>query len=47
METENEETKDVKNPREGWDEAFQAYADEGEDELLLPEFLDEELEKYL
>ena len=28
--------------REGWAKAFAAYAKEGEDEMLLPDFLDAE-----
>jgi len=33
--------------REGWDTAFAKYALEGEDEPLLPDFLDLETEAFL
>lgn len=33
--------------REGWDNAFAQYAKEGEDKLLLPDFLDSEAEIFL
>lgn len=29
-------------PRSGWAEAFANYANEGEDEMLLPDFIDNE-----
>lgn len=32
------------NIRMGWAEAFVKYAEEGEDEMLLPDLLDDELE---
>lgn len=31
-----------KSVREGWAKAFEAYAKEGEDQMLLPDFLDAE-----
>ncbi len=31
-----------KSKRDGWAEAFAKYAKEGEDELILPDFLDSE-----
>ena len=33
--------------RTGWDTAFAQYAKNGEDELMLPDFLDLETEKFL
>lgn len=36
-----------KGGRNGWAEAFAKYAEEGEDELLLPDFLDNEAEREL
>ena len=39
--------KKKRSVREGWDEAFAQYAREGEDELLLPDFLDSEAELLL
>jgi hypothetical protein len=44
---EPDETVREKKSREGWDDAFKRYVSEGEDELLLPDFLDVELEKFL
>lgn len=35
------------NAREGWAEAFAQYAKEGEDELLLPDFIDSETDSLL
>lgn len=32
----------VNSPREGWAEAFAAYANEGEDAMMLPDTLDSE-----
>ncbi len=34
----------AKKPREGWDEAFQKMAEEGDDELLLPDSISPEPE---
>ena len=33
--------------RDGWAEAFAAYANEGEDEMLLPDYLDAEADTLL
>jgi hypothetical protein len=33
--------------REGWAEAFSLYAKEGEDNLMLPDFLDTEINAFL
>ena len=33
--------------REGWDAAFAQYAKEGEDESLLPDFLDSEIDDLM
>ena len=33
--------------RAGWAEAFAAYANEGEDEMLLPDYLDTEIDDIL
>lgn len=33
--------------REGWDAAFAQYAQEGEDKLMLPDFLDAETDDFL
>lgn len=33
--------------REGWDDAFDKYATNGEDKLLLPDFLDSETDDFL
>jgi len=33
--------------REGWDAAFAQYALEGEDEPMLPDFLDSEVDAFL
>ncbi|MEM1214087.1 MAG: AbrB/MazE/SpoVT family DNA-binding domain-containing protein [Bacteroidota bacterium] len=39
--------KPVKKAREGWDEAFQSMAAQGDDELLFPDvFADEEWEPW-
>ena len=32
----------LSQPRKGWDKAFEDYAKEGEDELMLPDFFDNE-----
>ena len=29
-------------PREGWEEAFKQYAEEGEDPLMFPDYIDSE-----
>lgn len=39
--------KKKKSPREGWEEAFAQYAKEGEDKLILPDFLDQETDSLL
>lgn len=36
-----------KTVREGWGEAFADYSKHGEDELLLPEFLDSEADRLI
>ena len=33
--------------RDGWDAAFARYADEGEDKLMMPDFLDTETDEML
>ena len=33
--------------RDGWADAFAAYANEGEDEMLLPDYLDTEVDTLL
>ena len=33
--------------REGWDAAFLRYAEEGEDKLMMPDFLDTETDEML
>lgn len=39
--------KPAKNPRKGWDKAFKKMHEEGEDELLMPDFFeDENLEEW-
>ncbi len=35
------------NVREGWAEAFATYAKEGEDDLILPDFMDAETDLLL
>lgn len=32
--------------RDGWAEAFAKYAEEGEDEMLLPDWVDNELDSF-
>jgi hypothetical protein len=44
---EPESNLEEKKPREGWAEAFKQYAEQGEDEILFPDYLDDELEIYL
>lgn len=39
--------KKKNNVREGWSEAFAQYAKEGEDKLMLPDFMDSESEMLL
>ena len=39
--------KKKKSVREGWNEAFARYAKEGEEEQLLPDFLDDETDMLL
>ena len=42
----NKETMEESTKREGWDKAFKEYAEKGEDDKLLPDYLDSEaLEK--
>ncbi len=36
-----------KTKREGWDAAFKKYALEGEDAMLLPDYLDAEAEELM
>ncbi len=36
-----------RNRREGWAAAFARYAREGEDEMMLPDYLDAEAEEML
>lgn len=36
-----------KSVRNGWDEAFARYAKEGEDEMIIPDFVDNEAEMLL
>lgn len=36
-----------KKVRAGWSEAFAKYAAEGEDELMLPDFIDSEAEELM
>ena len=35
------------NAREGWNSAFALYALEGEDKIMLPDFLDSETDTHL
>jgi len=39
-----ETVRKEKDLREGWSDAFAKYVQEGEDEMLLPDFVDCELE---
>jgi antitoxin component of MazEF toxin-antitoxin module len=36
-----------KKIREGWSEAFAKYASEGEDEMMIPDFMDSEVEELM
>lgn len=36
-----------KRMREGWAEAFAKYAAQGEDELMLPDYIDREVDKLI
>lgn len=36
-----------KKIREGWSEAFAKYAYEGEDEMMIPDFMDSEVEELM
>jgi antitoxin MazE len=41
------ELRPIKNPREGWDEAFKQMHEEGDDELLIDDiFEDEQIEEW-
>lgn len=39
--------KKTRKLREGWDKAFAIYAREGEDELMIPDFVDAESDMML
>ena len=43
MENDHLELKPVPPPREGWDEAFKRMREEGDDELLFDDVLDDDL----
>lgn len=39
--------KKKRSAREGWEEAFAQYATEGEDKLMIPDFIDQETDRLL
>lgn len=41
-----ETVRKKKGLREGWADAFAKYAEEGEDEMLLPDWVDNELDSF-